>query len=57
MYFTLFRNEWNGPIENVHEIGEDKRMGRIIELLDINHVILKFNNCSFVIIDIAIIWS
>jgi len=54
---TFFRNEGDGPIKNVHEIRKNKWMWGVIELLNIDHIVFKFDDCSFVIINITIVGS
>ena len=61
---TFFRNKWDGPGENVHEIRKQVGMSGIIILLDIQGIILQlftiqkyfeFDDGAFVIIHVTVI--
>lgn len=61
---NLFSNKRKGPGEDVHKVGEYVRVLGVVELLDVqgialkdqpNKSYLKFNNSSFVVVDIAVV--
>ena len=52
---TFFCNKRNGPSEYIHKIRQKIRMLAVVELLDVESVLFEFNDCAFVIVDIAVI--
>ena len=43
---TLFSDKWQAPCEYVHEVGQPVGMRTAVELADVHHVVLVFQNGS-----------
>jgi hypothetical protein len=53
----FFSNERKWPFEDINEIGKDIRVLAVIELLYVQLVVLEFDDCPFVLIEVTVIWG
>ena len=53
---TLFADKRKTPRECVHEVWQPVRMGSAIELADVEHVRLVFEDRGFVIVYVKVVW-
>lgn len=54
---NLLRYERHRPCEHIHEIRENVRMWRIIELLYVKGVLFELYDCSFVVVYVTVVWG
>ena len=52
---NLLGHERHRPREDVHEVRQNVRMGCVVELLYVEGVVLEFDDCSLVVVDVAIV--
>ena len=53
--FTFFSDEWKGPGEDVHEVGQPVGVGGAVELADVHDVVLVLEYGRLVVVHVQVV--
>lgn len=52
---TFLAHEWQGPCEDIHEVGQPVWMRRAVELPDVHNVVLILKHRSLVVVYVEVV--
>lgn len=52
---TFLADEGDGPGEDVHEVGQEVGVLRVVELLDVEHVVVELDHRALVVVRVAVV--